>query len=172
MLDTQERKNVTYFIGDEVEHTICYGMRTLFIVGTPPIEEIREKLESNSITHAYFGTSQSFPDIHVNDSEEWKKWDAVIVPLLKDGYWVTLDLDIRQVEGLIESSYCEYDRFVPMISAKIPYIRQLNYNATLKIDDKTWGATNSGVWSIPLNSLMHRQYYTHWDQYTNDTEVK
>jgi hypothetical protein len=172
MLDTEQRQNVTYFVGTEVEHTICYGMVTLFIVGTPPLEEILEKLESNSIAHAYFGTSQSFPDIGVNDSEEWKKWDAVIIPLLEKGYWVTLDLDIRQVEGLIESCYCEHDRFVPMISAKIPYIRQLNYNATLKIDDKTWGKTNSGVWSIPLHTLMQRQFYTHWDQYLNDTEVK
>jgi len=172
MLNTQERKNTTYFIGNEVEHTICYGMPTLFIVGTPPLDEIKTNLEKHGITHAYFGTSQSFPDIGVNDADEWKKWDALIVPLLQAGYWVTLDLDIRQVEGLIESSYCEYDRFVPMISAKIPYIKQLNYNATLKIDDKTWGATNPGVWTLPLHSLMQRQAYTHWDQYTNDQEIQ
>ena len=39
-LNTEERQNITYFTGYEVEHTIAYGMYTLFVVGTPPLEEI------------------------------------------------------------------------------------------------------------------------------------
>jgi hypothetical protein len=58
-----------------------------------------------------------------------------------------------------------------MISVKIPYIKQLNYNATLKIDDITWGKTNSGVWTHQLNELMTKNKYTHWDQYTQDTKL-
>ena len=53
----------------------------------------------------------------------------------------------------------------------MPYIKQFNYNTTIKIDDKTWGATNSGVWSVPLDALTKREYYTHWDQYTQDTQL-
>mgnify|MGYP000621991776 CR=1 FL=1 len=42
-LNTEERQGVVYFTGYEVEHTICHGMFTLFVVGTPPIEEILTK---------------------------------------------------------------------------------------------------------------------------------
>ena len=54
---------------------------------------------------------------------------------------------------------------------KLPYITQLNYNATLKLDDRTWGATNPGVWTHHLQSLMSKDKYTHWDQYTQDTTL-
>jgi hypothetical protein len=66
----------------------------------------------------------------------------------------------------------EFAKFVPMISVKLPYINQLNYNATLKLDDKTWGATNPGVWTHHLQTLLGKDKYTHWDQYTKDEEVK
>ena len=177
-LNTEERQGVVYFTGYEVEHTICHGMFTLFVVGTPPLEEILRKAEdshalldeSKRIRHIYFGTSQSFNPKAISH-EEYKAWDDVIVPLLKDGYWVTLDFDVKHIEGVLESSYCEYDRFVPMISVKLPYIKQLNYNTTLKLDDRTWGATNSGVWTHQLHDLMSMDKYTHWDQYTQDTTL-
>jgi hypothetical protein len=169
-LNTEERQDVVYFTGHEVEHTICYGMPTLFVVGTPPVDEIRSKALGLNIRHIYFGTSQSFNPKAISH-EEYRAWDDVIIPLLKEGFWVTLDFDVQHIEGILESSYCEYDRFVPMISVKLPYIRQLNYNATLKLDDRTWGATNAGVWTHQLQELMVRHKYTHWDQYTQDTAL-
>jgi hypothetical protein len=147
-------------------------MFTLFVVGTPPIEEILDQASLYLVEHIYFGTSQSFPNIDINDAEEWNKWSDVIKACLDKRYWVTLDLDVKQAEGLIESGLCEHDRFVPMISVKLPYIKQFNYNATLKIDDLTWGKTNPGVWTHQLHDLMSKDKYTYWDQYTKDTEVK
>lgn len=169
MLDTEQRQNVIFFTGYEVEHTICYGMKTLFVVGTPPLEEIIAQAKANDCYHIYFGTSQSF---NPGDSAlEFEIWDLLIIQLLKQDYWVTLDFDVKYTEAIHESGYCEYRRFVPMISVKLPYINLFNYNATLKIDDKTWGATNSGVWSVPLNEFLKREHYTHWDQYTQDTDI-
>jgi hypothetical protein len=175
-LNTEERQDVVYFTGYEVEHTVCHGMFTLFVVGTPPVEDILRIAddsqayldESKRIKHIYFGTSQSFNPKSISH-QEYKRWDDVIVPCLKEDYWVTLDFDVKHVEGVLESCYCEYPRFVPMISCKIPYINQLNYNATLKLDDLTWGKTNPGVWTHHLQSLMSKDKYTHWDQYTQDT---
>ena len=103
--------------------------------------------------------------------EEYKRWDDVIIPCLKKDYWVTLDFDSSHNEGVLESGYSEYPRFVPMISVKLPYINQHNYNATLKLDDRTWGATNPGVWTHQLHDLMDMKKYTHWDQYTQDTTL-
>ena len=167
-LNTEERQNVVYFTGYEVEHTICYGMKTLFVVGTPPVEEILSKAKEHDVKHIYFGTSQSFNPKSISH-EEYKAWDDVIFGCLKANYWVSLDFGVEHVEGVIESGYSEYDRFVPMISVKLPYINQLNYNATLKLDDITWGKTNPGVWTHHLQSLMSKDKFTYWDQYTQDT---
>ena len=169
-LNTEERQNVVYFTGYEVEHTICYGMKTLFVVGTPPLEEILTKAKEHEVKHIYFGTSQSFNPKSISQ-EEYKAWDEVIIGCLKANYWVTLDFGVEHIEGVLESAYNEYPRFVPMISVKLPYINQLNYNATLKLDDRTWGATNPGVWTHHLQSLMSKDKYTHWDQYTQDTTL-
>jgi hypothetical protein len=172
MLDTQQRQEVTYFTGYEVEHTICHGMFTLFVVGTPPLEEIlmMATCGSDKVTHIYFGTSQSFNPKSISQ-EEYKAWDEVIIGCLKKDFWVTLDFGVEHIEGVLESAYNEYPRFVPMISVKLPYINQLNYNATLKLDDRTWGATNPGVWTHQLHDLMSKDKYTHWDQYTQDTNL-
>jgi hypothetical protein len=177
-LNTEQRQGVVYFTGYEVEHTVCYGMYTLFVVGTPPIEDILRIADdsqsyydtSKHIKHIYFGTSQSFNPTSITH-EEYKRWDDVIIPCLKKDYWVTLDFDSSHNEGVLESGYSEYPRFVPMISVKLPYINQHNYNATLKLDDRTWGATNPGVWTHQLHDLMSRDKYTHWDQYTQDTTL-
>ena len=170
MLNTQERQNVVFFTGYEVEHTICHGMFTLFVVGTPPVKEILEYAKKHNVQHIYFGTSQSFKPKSIS-AEEYKPWDEVIFGCLKEDYWVTLDFGVEHIEGVIESGYSEYQRFVPMISVKLPYINQLNYNATLKLDDRTWGATNPGVWTHHLQSLMGKDKFTYWDQYTQDTQL-
>jgi hypothetical protein len=170
-LNTEERQEVVYFTGYEVEHTICYGMKTLFVVGTPPLAEILEQARTQLVTQIYFGTSQSFNPQAVTN-EEYSAWDEVIKGCLDAGFWVALDFGVEHIEGVIESGYSEYARFVPMISVKLPYINQLNYNATIKLDDITWGATNPGVWTHHLQSLMGKDKFTYWDQYTQDTEIK
>ena len=167
-LNTDERQSIVYFTGYEVEHTICYGMKTLFVVGTPNLEDILYKAVQTGCKHIYFGTSQSFNPSAMTQ-EEYAPWDEVILGCLKNDYWVTLDFDVKHTEGVIESGYSEYPRFVPMISVKLPYINQYNYNATLKLDDLTWGKTNPGVWTHQLHDLMSKDKYTYWDQYTQDT---
>lgn len=170
-LNTEERQGVTFFTGYEVEHTIAYKKFTLFVVGTPPLAEILKLAEHHKVEQIYFGTSQSF-NPEAMTMEAYQPWDDVIVGCLKAGYWVALDYDVKHHEGVIESGYCWYPKFIPMISVKLPYINQLNYNATLKLDDTTWGATNPGVWTHHLQSLMGVDKYTYWDQYTQDAELK
>jgi hypothetical protein len=97
----------------------------------------------------------------------------MIFPFLARGYWCTLDIDINQVEGLLESGLTEYHKFIPMISVKLPYLQQLGYNATIKLDDKDFAATNPGVWCHSLHSLTQRQgIFTDWSQYTKDEIIK
>jgi hypothetical protein len=150
---------------------VAYGMFTLFVVGTPPLEEILAQAQQHDDKQIYFGTSQSFNPKDISQ-EEYSAWDEVIVGCLDAGYWVALDFGVEHIEGVLESSYNEYAKFIPMISVKLPYINQLNYNATIKLDDRTWGSTNPGVWTHHLQSLMSKDKFTFWDQYTQDTEIK
>ena len=166
--NTDERQEVTYFVGEEVEHTVCYGMKTLFVVGHPPAHEIMNKAEIHNCEHIYFGTSQSY---RPHDVDEHLTWKAIIMRVLDAGYWVTLDFDVEYHHYAVCEDYNSYRRFVPMISVKLPKVLEYNYNATLKIDDATWGMNNPGVWTHHLHSLLDKEHYTHWDQYINDTDV-
>jgi len=174
----QGHENVDFFVGTEIEHTPALGQRTLFVVGLQPVEQIlwyigeTDRRNKSPITHVYFGANQSFPNPDVNDAEAWNAWEIMIQPLLDRGYWCTLDLDSQAVPGLTEGGLCENAQFIPMISVKLPYIKLLGYNATVKIDDKDFQATNPGVWCHSLHDLMQRQKFTSWDQYTKDEIVK
>lgn len=167
-LNTEERQNIIYFTGYEVEHTVAHGMYTLFVVGTPPLEEILSWAQRCQVDQIYFGTSQSF---NPKTTDDWKVWDDRIMGCLNAGYWVCLDFDVKYADEFHEDGWTENDKFIPMISVKLPYIKLFNYNATLKIDDKTWGATNPGVWTHHLPSLMSKNNFTYWDQYTHDSEI-
>jgi hypothetical protein len=97
----------------------------------------------------------------------------MIFPFIMQAYWCTLDLDVSCVEGLLESGLTENHNFIPMISVKLPYIQQLGYNATIKLDDKDFAATNPGVWCHSVHALMQRdQVFTDWYKYTKDEIVR
>ena len=167
-LNTEARQGVVYFTGYEVEHTVAHGMYTLFVVGTPPLSEILQEAAKHKVQQIYFGTSQSF---HPTNPYEWAQWDDMIKPLLVKNYWVTLDFGVEYAPEIHEESWNEYNTFIPMISVKLPYIKQYNYHATLKIDDNTWGDTNPGVWCHPLNELLKRRVYTDWKDYVGDEPI-
>ncbi len=174
--------NVIFFTGTEIERTPAYGMKTLFVVGVHDpyeilamVRESRSYLdESKHIKHIYFGANQSFKTNGVNDVETWRPWENMIYVCLDSEYelWCTLDFDVSETEGLLESGLTEKRRFIPQISVKLPYVNQLGYNATLKIDDKGFQASNPGVWCHSLQDLIVREKFTDWDQYGKDEIIK
>ena len=107
-------------------------------------------------------------NVTCNVASQWDPWEAMAFPLLQQGLWVTLDVDNSQIEGLLESGLTEYNKFIPMISVKIPYIEQLGYNACIKIDDKDFDASNPGVWVHKVHDLKTRATFTDWSKYTTD----
>lgn len=172
--DSGENSQAIFFVGEEVEHTPAFGKVTMFIVGVHSIAEIDFFLENNpyGIEHLYFGANQSFPDLDIHDSAEWKEWETMIAHYLEQGWLCTLDLDVNCVEGLLEGGLVEHHNFIPMISVKLPYIQQLGYNATIKLDDIDFKATNPGVWCHSLHDLKDRSKFTDWSQYTQDQILK
>lgn len=170
--DTGVSENITFFTGTEIEHTPAYGMKTLFVVGVHEPHKILELAGEHYCQHIYFGANQSFCTGGIDDYASWEPWEKMIRPCLDAGFWCTLDFDVSETEGILESSLVEQRRFIPQISVKLPYLSQLGYNATLKIDDKDFAATNPGVWCHNLQDLLGRDRFTNWDQYGKDEIIK
>jgi hypothetical protein len=126
-------EDVIFFIGTEIEKTPAFGMKTLFVVGVQDASVIINLIKNNDCTHVYFGANQSFPKLEVNDATEWKPWEDMIQECLDYGLWCTLDLDVAQAEGLLESGLVESRRFIPQISVKLPYLTQLGYNRRQRV---------------------------------------
>lgn len=158
-------KEVTFFIGKEIEHTPAHNMKTLFVVGLQDPRYILEFASTQHCEHIYFGANQSFNGSNI------LTWTAMVKFIIDNGLWATLDFDIKHVEMILESGLTEYNLFIPMISAKLPYIQQLGYNACLKLDDKDFDKSNPGVWCHMVHDLMDRAKFTNWTQYKDDSIV-
>jgi hypothetical protein len=166
------KEGITFFTGVEIEKTPAFGMRTLFVVGVHNPHDVIELAQFNDCTHIYFGANQSFPKLDTDDGKGWQPWEFMIQECLDSGFWCTLDFDVGVVEGVLESCLVEHRQFIPQISVKLPYLQQLGYNATIKLDDKDFAATNHGVWCHNLHDLLGRDKFTSWDQYGKDEIIK
>ena len=158
---------ITMFVGKEVEHTPMYGENTLFVVGTNhPVTDIVAQCKLHECNHVYLGANMSF---NVDSIHGFK---YLAKKLLELDYYVTLDFEVKDTEAVNETGLTEYDRFIPMISVKIPYADQLGYNACVKVDDKDFRASNHGVWVHRLRDLMDNSVFSPWSKYTKDTVIK
>lgn len=170
---TGEADNVIFFIGNEVEHTPAFGMRTLFITGIQPFDDIEHILSdqnsyndtSKHIKHIFFGANHSF---NPQNNLEWQRWESMITRFLNKDYLCSLDIPMSAVEEFHDGGLCEYDNFIPQIRVPIPYVKLWNYNTMIKIDDKDFAATNPGVWSHSLHDLLDRDRFTSWANYKGD----
>lgn len=170
--NVNESDKIVFFVGNEIERTPAYGMKTLFVVGTHTYAEVEsqrtraECLLNCKINHIYFGANHSFNDDDMN------LWEFMITPFLDKDMWVTLDYDSRYHDSVIARPFNSYDRFISMISVKMPSIAKLNYNACLKLDDADFRYSNEGVWVHQVHDLKDRSRFTNWSQYTNDDVIK
>ena len=171
-MNREGHRDISYFIGTEVEHSPAHGQRTLFVVGIQDSREIMDTALKQACSHIYFGANQSFPSLEIYDGDGWRPWERMIQDCLDTRLLCTLDLDVTCAEGLLESSLVDYTNFIPMISVKLPYIKQFGYNATLKIDDKDFEFSNPGVWCHSLHNLQKRSQFTDWSKYTQDEVIK
>ena len=166
---TGVEEDINFFVGTEVEHTPAFGMRTLFVTGVQSGDDIQARALAHKCKHIFFGANHSF---NPTDYKEHKAWEDMIMLFLKSEYLCSLDIPLNQVEEFNDGGLNEWDNFIPQIRVPIPYIKLWNYNTMLKIDDKDFKATNPGVWSHSLHTLMDRSKFTDWAQYKNDEIVK
>lgn len=165
-MNRQGHENVNFFIGKEVERTPAFDKQTLFVVGLQSTSDIANQLQG--CEHIFFGANHSFDP---QNNLDWQRWEHMIMAFLKKGYWCSLDIPITAVEQFNDWGLCEHNNFIPQIRVSIPYIRLWNYNTMLKIDDRDFDATNPGVWTHSLHSLMSRRTFTDWTQYDQDQQL-
>ena len=57
-----EQTDVTYFYGNEVEHTPAFGKYTMFVVGVQNVDEIalQKTNGQTAVEHIFFGANHSF----------------------------------------------------------------------------------------------------------------
>lgn len=162
-----------FFTGIEVEHTPALGKTTLFVVGYRTAEEIDRavydvnfKNHPEPIKHIFFGANDSYRPC---GADEYRAWESVIQTFLHRGFWCSLDIPFQYVAEFHEGGLCEHDRFIPIIKVPIPYIHLWNYNTCVKIDDRDFADSNSGVWVHQLHDLRDRSRFTSWDEYSKDS---
>ena len=97
MLTPDSRTGTIFFTGLEVEHTVMYDKKTLFVVGVQPTTEVMKHVNNLDITHVYLGANQSFNLTTSNISD----WFHLTKTLLEKGLYVTLDYDVSYA-GLSE----------------------------------------------------------------------
>lgn len=155
------------FVGEEVENSPMKNKLTLFVVGVQPLDVITSTCDHNQVDHIYLGANHSFdPTTSGSVSDLWN--DLIWSLLNTKRFWITLDFDLSHLAWVQSGGYCESQRFVPMISVKMPHINQLNHNTTIKLDDVGFDITNPGVWCHQLHMLKSSNSFTDWSQYNKD----
>jgi hypothetical protein len=166
-MNREGHEDVKFFTGVEVEKTPAFGKRTLFVVGVQTVDDIAHHMQHNGarIEHIFFGANHSFEP---KNNLDWQRWESMIQHFLERGYLCSLDIPMSAVTEFNEFGLCEYRNFVPQIRISIPYVRLWNYNTMIKIDDSDFDATNPGVWTHSLHTLMNRKAFTDWADYDKD----
>lgn len=164
------KNDVIFFTGIEIEKTPAYKLKTLFVVGVQPLEEIINLYRANNCEHIYIGANHSFTSDSVSEYI-WPQWQGMVKGLLELNILVTLDFDLAYLPYIQSSELCNYNNFIPQISVKIPNIKMLNYNTTLKIDDIDFNATNPGIWCHRLHDLQAITQFTGWNEYGKDDSL-
>lgn len=164
----EDKKDVVYYVGENVERTIAYGHRTLFLNEYRPPQMCIDIAKDRDCTHIYIGANGTFkPKNH----DEWGEYDALIEEVTAAGFFVTVEHNLTQSAYFLDACYADNNMVIPVISVEIPYISQYGNNSCIKITDKGFGETNPGVWVHSYNDITKTDAFTHWNAYKKDKAV-
>jgi hypothetical protein len=164
--DCGTESDVSVFIGNEVESSIAYGMKTLFIV-PDAIADIIEVIKNyeDYVEHVYLNANHCIIE---SDVLAGKYHDVLeyIEESTKIKY-VTLEIFNYKSDQL--ALLRQYNKLLLNISIQIPKVCQLSDRISIKIDDIDFDATNSGVWTSRVDELLDKKMrFTPWIAYTKD----
>jgi len=161
---TGKKSTPTLFVGKEVEHTPAYGNNTLFVVGVQDAKTLLTHAKEHDCNHIYLDANHSF------DGNNKNLYARMITGIFKETVWCTLEMThavyLESIDWL--KAWKDNYQFIPNIRIDLPHIAEMNYNATIKLGDVDFRATNSGVWCYRLNDLIRSDHFTGWNAYGQD----
>lgn len=158
--NSEERK---LFWGTEVEKTVHYGKRTLFVAGVYTKSDIIEAAQLKNCSHIFLAANQSFA------AQGTEQWIAQVNGLVQEGYAVTLDVPVQYADQAY--NWPSTPLFVLMLNFRLPYIEDLPTQTVIKVDDNVGCCSNPGVWCIDLVQLKHKAKFTPWAHYSSDEDL-
>lgn len=159
-----------FIYGTECDNTFAKGLKTLFIEGLAPVEDIesaisREERFNGPIKHLVFGCSSTFDVVLEGGAinyELLETWESTISHFLNKLLWCSLEFDVSQMDIVLESRLVENTQFIPKMTIVAPYIRQLRDNGCVKIIDGTEDDhINHGTWSHRIDDLVSHKHFIH-----------
>ena len=160
-------ESVKAFTGLEIEHTLAYGKKTLFLASNEfDTDRVLELATLHDCEAVYYGANRTFQYNIGTHVFQMKK-------LLDHGYYVTIDYpyaDHEEVKKRFALIWNE-PRFIPFCSIIFEHSdddQQLHF----KIDDVTFRHSNTGVWTMSMKDYKNKAGFTDWDQYAKDEIVK
>ena len=163
-----EHDDVVYYIGTNVERTMAFGMKTLFLNEMRPFQMVIDIANDRDCTHVYIGANGTFKPV---TDLQWEEYSILIEGLTKADFIVTMEHNLTQSAWFLESCWADNNMVIPVLSVEIPYISQYGNNSCLKITDKGFGETNAGVWVHSYNDITKTDAFTHWSKYKEDLPV-
>ena len=160
-------ESVKAFTGLEIEHTLAYGKKTLFLASNGfDTEQLLALATLHDCEAVYYGANRTFQYNIGTHVFQMRK-------LLDNGYYVTIDYpyaDHEEVKKRFALIWNE-PRFIPFCSIIFKDSdddRQLHF----KIDDVTFKHSNPGVWTMSMKDYKDKAGFTDWDQYAKDEIIK
>jgi len=160
-----------FFTGTEVEHTVAFGKKTLFVQGHPDPEKIIEIANEHNISHIYLGANHSVQTY--TNSFPKNDWNNTITLLLAEDFWVSFDYEAhlhKTFLNIIKPEVWSSNKFIPLLSVHIPDVKTINPNLIVKIADAEFKGSNKGVWCMNVHDVT-KEKFTPWSHYEKDETI-
>jgi hypothetical protein len=164
--DVGVSSEVNIFIGNEVESSKAYELKTLFIVPENIVDiiEVIKKYE-DQVEHIYLNANHTIIE---SDVLAGKYYDVLNYIEQSDKIkHVTLEIFFYEPTHL--ELLHAYPKLLLNISIQIPRVDKISSRIAIKIDDVDFDATNAGVWTSRVDDLLNKKMrFTPWISYTKD----
>lgn len=158
------------FVGLEIELTPYYGLRTLFVVGSPEdqIDLISKHADENNCTHIFLGANHSYEPQTIEEAVEW----SLAISMLAQKYKVSVDVGSNFLHYFRRSKAHLVKDVCLQVRLEISDISEYNDLVMIKIDDSGFRHSNPGIWTTKLTKICSPENFTGWDAYQQDRVVK
>lgn len=155
---------VTKFIGKEVEMSLAYGLKTLFVISTETSFVRTFDFTANRVSHVYMNANHTDP-LKINET------DILYLQLHHNVRYMTIEVFNKEQFMYGQSLAAHYDKILIMWSVAIPNMKSIADRVTIKVDDLTFNHSNAGVYCMNASTFTNLSHETKWHEYTQDTPI-